>query len=685
MKTLRKFLRLLLNLVTILFVLGVVAVGALLFVVDPDRYRMPLEQLVEDATGLDLTLAGNLSLFLRPRIGIRLEDVRLTNPGKPQELASVPTVEIGVDPWKLLKGQLVIYELRAEDLHLNWFTDDDGNHLWSTEALTRLNELHLVNTESAIQVPIRLVTLDSASIDVQNLRQRLHYSLDNLELVARGSNSANNAFRVHAEFDLSDERSNQPRHLSVSSLNQLNLPGGDLDVGELQITYTPVLLQGDLSVRDLFGSTSWNGKLVSNRFHLRELLDNLGASQAEQSTLTAPALVESLPDEATLQVTFNGDHQQMRIPSLAVTLGEMQMHSDAVIRFSDGLTPTNMSFKVETNELDLSPYMAEQDASVAVTEIGAEPATGIGIAVTPAPTPPFSLSTDWLNSVNVQGNITIASIRYRDIQTGYLNLFANLEDGVLDLESQPVDFEDGSLQGTLRVDGRSAPANWSMGLQGSNIDMADLTLPLIQDDALIGRLTLESSVSGRGNTLPALRDSLTGYGSFKVDSSLVDIGVVKQVFTAIMTLAPTAEAIQQWPDAIGFSQLGGYVVFNRGLASNQDVHLRLDNIDIAGTGGLDLDAGNFNYQLMFSILGDPFNPAVLINERYRNSEWPVICNAAFDADISQYCRPEFPRVREQFVRLGETAPPALDNLLNRPLPDALPDTARSMLPTVVLP
>jgi len=160
----------------------------------------------------------------------------------------------------------------------------------------------------------------------------------------------------------------------------------------------------------------------------------------------------------------------------------------------------------------------------------------------------------------------------------------------------------------------------------------------------------------------------------------VDIGVIKQVFTAIAALSPTGESIQQWPDVIQFSELGGYILLEDGITNNQEVLLRMDNIDLSGTGGIDLAAGSFDYDLEFAMLGPPATQTIPINELYHNVPWPVDCSARFDDDVSQYCRPDFSRVREIFAQLGENAlRNELQNRLIEQVPEDLEETARGLL------
>ncbi|MEX2131647.1 MAG: AsmA family protein, partial [Pseudohongiellaceae bacterium] len=339
----RKLLGTFFNLLTVLFILLLVAAGALLFVVDPDRYRQSLEQFVLTESGLQLEIAGDMSLMLRPYVGMRISDVRIRDSQQPRELGSVSLLAVKVDPWRLLRGQLLLQELGAESVHINWYTDSEGNNSW--EQIFR-EQAALPSSEdpgAAIQNVVALVTVAESSIDFQDHQRGTHFTVRNLEFTGRESNTVEAGFRIRAEFDWSDESGSPPRRLVISSLNRANLNSGDLSVDELQVTYTPVQLQGDMEIRDLFSNTSWSGKLVSNTFPLTDLLINLGVLEIRQAPITTSPEPRSDSDATTVQVTFQGDARQLRIPSATVTLGNMTADADAVIRYSNGLSPNNIT------------------------------------------------------------------------------------------------------------------------------------------------------------------------------------------------------------------------------------------------------------------------------------------------------------------------------------------------------
>ena len=175
-------------------------------------------------------------------------------------------------------------------------------------------------------------------------------------------------------------------------------------------------------------------------------------------------------------------------------------------------------------------------------------------------------------------------------------------------------------------------------------------------------------------------NSISGSTGFEITENSVDIGVIKQVFTAVAALSPGGDAIQQWPDVIQFAEFAGYILMEEGIKEGQQVKLRMDNFDITGTGGIDIDAGNFNYDLLFTVLGEPYAQTIQIDELYHDVSWPVQCSAAFSEDVSQYCGPDFTQVRTIFSQIGGNAIRSrLNEVLTDQLPTELQDSARGLL------
>jgi len=676
-----KLLRNTLKILGALIALVVVLVVVVLIRIDPDQHRSAIVDAMYQATGLQLEIAGEMSLLYRPYLGVVLNDVRLRNPDRPQELASAALVSLRVDPRELLSGRLQVDELHADGFHFNWYVDAEGNSWWMTEQLSQLSNSpgssSAAETPAPLAINFNFLSISNGSADLQNLQSGLFYSIRDLELNSQNSNAENRAFPLQANFELIDPTAPGPWPITLSSNNRIDFEEGNVEVSDIQLAITPALVQGNLQLQNVFGDMSWQSQLTTNEFDLDALLDNLLARQTQASAPVLPGFSADRQWQSQLQIQLAGDTNQIEMPELIATLGDMRLTMEARFRYASDLLPANFNFDITTSNLDLSPYIpvsTEPEESLAADSdpfaIEQETTSLFDLKI------PASLRPD----MNVQGTVAVDSLFVSGIQFGSINLYTIMESGVLDLELQPTNVLNGSLQGNVRINSIPDRSEVTLELVTDQVDVADLALPFVSPGAISGRLDLESRYTGTGSTLGEWLDSFGGTSSFAITDNSIDIGVIKQVFTAVAALSPTGEAIQQWPDIIRFNGFNGYAIFTDGLKNNQQVKLRLDNFDISGTGGIDLQGANFDYDLLFTVLGSPIVQTIPINERYHDVSWPVDCTARFDDPTNQYCRPDLSQVREIFNQLSDnTLPNRLDEVVPDQTPEALQDSDRGLL------
>ena len=652
-----KLLRTTLKILGAVAALLIVLVVVVLLMIDPDQYRSTIEDTVYEATGLDLTIAGEISLSYRPYVGVILNDVRVRNPDRPQELLSASMITLRVEPRELLGGRLLIEELHADGFHFNWYVDEAGNSWWMTDQLIQAsqdNSDSVSDEVGTVTTAFNFITISNGSADLQNLQEGYFYSLRDLELSSQDSNAADRPFPLQASFELIEPTAPAPWPITLSSNNRIAFEDGNVDISDIQLALTPTRFQGSLSIRKLFGEFEWQAQFSTNEFALDNLLDNLLARQEQSSALAIPGLNADRAWQSQLQVRLTGDAEGIEMPELIASLGDMQLEMEANVSFASGLLPTNLNFDIETNNLNLSPYLPITSDSQVQTQ------TGDGVFAVEQDNRRFfdlGIPESLWSDMNVQGSVTIDSLFVSGVQFGSINLFANVESGVLDLELQPANVLNGSVEGNFRINSVPSRSEVTLEISTEQIDVANLALPFLIPGAVSGRLNLESRYSGTGSTLGEWLESFGGASSFAITDNSVDIGVIKQVFTAIAALSPTGEAIQQWPDVIRFNDFNGYAIFEDGLDDNQQIKLQLDNFDISGYGGIDLATDSFNYDLMFTVLGAPLVQTIPINERYHGVSWPVRCGAGFGDPVNQFCRPDLAQVREIFSQLSSNPLP----------------------------
>lgn len=658
-----------------IFLLIVVLAGAgLVYYLRNADYRSQIEEAVAEATGFELIIGGDLDLSFLPNLGFTLGDVRLRNSKLNQELMSTSRMVLQVDFRELINGQLQVRELLASNFHVNYYVNAQGVSNWSSNSSSALTSGTASNSGGGGDydlLTIDQITIENTSIDYQDMSQGTRYQIDNFNLISRDTNLAGRPFDLEINFDFENNGMTAAIPMSLRSNVIADMARGNLNFNNLAFSVTPMLLQGDLTIANLSGNPQFSGNMHADPFDVRGLLQTF-ALIPEAESLAAPNLASQ--QMASFQAQFSGTTSEATVPSLVLTLGDTSIEANGSVRFADQMGPMNVSYSVTGGDIDLTPFMAS-DEEGETTE--AETAQA---AIAEPPSQDTELPLDTLRSINLLGSISLSSLTMNDMRFEDINLYTNIEDGVLDLELTPVTAFDGTLQGSVRLDSNGSNAALSTLLSIDSMNLVQLAPSISRFNSVAGNLNLEASHNANGNTTNSLLNSLSGSTTFSITENSVDIGLIKQVFTAIAALSPNGEAIQQWPDVVRFSEMGGYLIFEDGIDANQELKLRMDNFDISGSGGLNLEEGSFDYDLLFTVLGEGFAQTIPINSLYHGVSWPVDCSANFSDELSQYCGPDFTQVRQIFTQIGSNAVRSrLNEVISDQVPADIQDAARGLL------
>src|SRR6202048_296675 len=92
-----------------------------------DRYRPKAISYLEESTGKKVEI-GRLAVTFFPKVTIRVDDFGVKSPPlfPPSYILKVARIDVEIDPWPLLQGQIVIRSLVLEQPVLNLVSDQDG-------------------------------------------------------------------------------------------------------------------------------------------------------------------------------------------------------------------------------------------------------------------------------------------------------------------------------------------------------------------------------------------------------------------------------------------------------------------------------------------------------------------------------------------------------------------------------
>lgn len=677
-----KLIKLLLLSLISLALMAVLALVLAFTLIDPSRYKPAIESVFARETGLQLQIAGDIDWAFNPVFGLSLSDLRLRNPASPMELASLASITIRVEPRALLDGRLQMQEFIARDLHINWIVNADGVSNWPSpegaQADTRVSAP--TATDTPISAEVAQITISNASLSIQDTLRGINTSFDHLHFSSQNSNLENRPFPFELSFVVTDNIAEQNATVSINSNAVVDLARGNARLSDLQIKLNPLQLQGELELNDFRNAMTWSTELSSNTFALSDFL-NLYIRSPEADLATLGDYSDS-EDQFSLSLSASGNQQAINLNALHLALDDMRLDADASYTAAIAGGRANLRYNLTANVLDLNRYTQSQEPVPGSADAEAVPVE------TEDPTPPAVAQSDTelpielLQSMNILGTHNVESLAIGGLQFGAINARLNVQDGVLNFDLRPVTLYDGQISTTVNFDTRPNPASLTSISSVRNVNVAGLANALPLARFAEGRLNVESVHTLYGRTVNQLLNSVSGTTSFSLDNNAIDISIIKQVFSSISVLSPagTGDVAQQWPDIVRFSSFAGHLILDQGLDANQQFKVTMDNFEIAATGGVDLNADTFHYDTTLTVFGEPAPQTITVAPLYQGVGWPVVCDAAFSAEPSEYCGPDFARVRDLFVQISrnEVQRRAQEAIQER-VPEDLQDAARNLL------
>lgn len=303
----KQVLRMLLAAVGILAVLAVAAVVYVTTFVDPEDFKPRLTKVVEEQTGLRLSLDGSLSWSFYPRIGVRVEQAQAWLPDQDLDaspFAAISSGEVSVAFAPLMRGEIAMDGLTIDGLTLILERDTDGRPNWES-LLEHLRQQQ--GDAGSILAPA------SAGPNASDLNLGVVLSIARVEL-------------RDGEVYYRDHQGKQALHLE--SLNAIGTNVNPLTAFPIQATATvnrhaspdaEAMQQAPLSVHDLDLKAQARLAFDEQRYTLERLslatINRKAPDEVpQQLDLTAPALDLKL-DEQHLSVPEAQLNARLRRPS----------------------------------------------------------------------------------------------------------------------------------------------------------------------------------------------------------------------------------------------------------------------------------------------------------------------------------------------------------------------------------
>lgn len=629
-------------------VAAVVAIAALVSLIDPNQFKPQLAEQVRNSTGRELVMTGEIGWRFWPSLGLSLEQVALRNPDgfAEPDLVRFEQGEASVALLPLLSHRLEIGKVTLSGAHLFIQTKADGSSNLSglikdaaASTATATSEPAQPAAEPAAasesqpwQISLQGVALSQASALVQDDRRGTSLRLARLDLdigqlitgqwvpvtlAAKGS-ADKIAFDVKGQTQIKlaqEVMASELKDLDLGGslsapalrLDSFSIKGERLALGEWSnLTLALKGAKGEGTQSALAGSLEGTLKgRLDKELKLAELSDVLLTAALEGDALPRPQMKLKLAGFARAEL----DKQLITLSKLVMSADEALLSGDGAVQL--GATPA-ITFDLHGEKLDLDSWLAKPTPTTAAQPKEVKPAastpnaaasgnkaaTGKSEALS-AVEPDLSA----LKGVDLDGRLQLGSLRLKGLDLGAVDLQVLLAKGLLTLKQFNATVAGGQVTANGVLDARQQPASYKVHKQVAGVNIRPLLQTLAHSDLLEGKGDLDVQVQGRGLSALALRNRMQGNVTLKLsDGALHGINLPEMIREARATL--TGKGAEQVKEArqTDFSALTASFQIADGIARSKDIQLFAPALRVKGEGQTALVPQTLDFLFLTSIV-----------------------------------------------------------------------------------
>jgi AsmA protein len=451
--------------------------------------RGPIERMTLDKTGRELAIGGDLQLeFGWPLPHITAGAVTFANPAwaREKQMVAADEVEVAVDLPQLLRGNIVLHEVRLLRPVVFLEQGSGGRKNWLLDPNQQ---------DEQARIRIDRVLLDHGRLGYDDAAQKTS---------------------IRAEISTSDAQS-AGEELSFTAQGQykgmpLKASGKGGPVLGLRDESTPYRLKVDLSVGHT--GVKADGTITSLlKFSAMDMrLAVRGDNLAQLFPLLGIAFPKTRAYAAEGRIVHSG--RSWRYENFSGHFGDSDIAGTAQVD-TGGIRPAMKADLVSKllDVVDLGPLIGARPGSVDAAKRAA-PAPAQTAAPTPAAArvlPDLPFNTDRWDSVDAEVTLKAKTIRSaKALPIEDLMAHLSLRDSVLTLD--PLDFgvAGGQLDAVISLDGRREPIQARALVRARKILLAKLFPTVALNKNSIGQINGDFNITGKGNSVGRMLASSNG-------------------------------------------------------------------------------------------------------------------------------------------------------------------------------
>ena len=617
----------------------VIAILALVLLVNPNQFKPLIVEQAQKHTGLELVIEGDISWQFFPSIGFELGQTELRNPeGFTQpNLFKVDTVGVDVSVTPLFSNQLEIGNITLDGAEFYLETLKDGRK--NIDALTQApapqeSEPAVdANSESAPApqeqsateasgwtINLAGVTISNALFEMDDKQAgsftKLYdvslnlseFAVDTWTTATFAASGENNQQKFSAngsaEFKLAEGFASYAlRNIDLNA--KFNDPATSIESAKIglntfefdkvnQLTYAVIGKAAGLDL-DLKGG----GELTVDSAISKVTLNKLTLDSTFKGDMLpqSPMKVDMLSD---LSFDLTKSH-------LSFVLEKLQANSIAL----DGKADVTLSeipkvrFSLHSPNIDLDEFLGLDNTTETANTVRSGSAGG-STSNTGSSAPVREVEPDLsaLKTLDVKGDITIDKFKASNAKMQNVITAFSVNRGIAELTSFTSNLYQGSISATAKLDARKAPATYTAKKKIKGVKVQPLLVDVANNDMLEGTGNIDVNVKGKSLTPTGIKKNLVGTIAINFEDGAVNgINVAQLIRENYAKIK--GEKVESKNDAqkTDFSAMKATLKVDKGWVSTNDLSAQSPLLRVTGQGKANFINETVDFLVRTSIVG----------------------------------------------------------------------------------
>jgi AsmA protein len=227
------------------------------------------------------------------------------------------------------------------------------------------------------------------------------------------------------------------------------------------------------------------------------------------------------------------------------------------------------------------------------------------------------LPIELLKKLNLNGQLTIADLKVKNLTMQGVRLQVTAKDGVLQSQQSVNRLYQGAYNGKIVFDFNDNLPVLTLSQQLSHIQIGSLLTDLTGESHISGLIDLNAKLEATGNSDFALKSSLNGRLNLLGRELLIrGFNLQKIIDNGKIWLSSTPTSTDNKKDITFFSIVTGTGVISNGLLRNNDLSASANKANVGGFGVIDLVSQKLDYKII----------AILLKEKITTTHAKVVNN-----------------------------------------------------------